>query len=344
MFFLAPVLALLQALLPVTARAEDWPSKPVRIVVNVPPGGGIDQITRVFSPRLGEALAQPVIVDNRGGAGGNIGLETVAKAPPDGYTLLAAIGSTMVVGPHLYKLSFDVNRDLLPVAPIARTLMFLVVRPDLPVKSVAELVAYARANPDKLNFGSPGMGTGPHIAAEMMLRTARIRATHIPYKGSAETMAALFGNQVEFAFDPGSAVRQARAGKLRLLAVANAACPRCAHHGRGRNRRRCEHGARPLRARRHAARNRRPAAPGARPHHAHARGAQGGERGHGRIGVRDARGVRRPAAPRPGALRRHRARGRHPRRVRCPGPGPTPVRHTLESGMFRVFEAFEATR
>jgi tripartite-type tricarboxylate transporter receptor subunit TctC len=223
MFFLAPVLALLQALLPVTARAEDWPSKPVRIVVNVPPGGGIDQITRVFSPRLGEALAQPVIVDNRGGAGGNIGLETVAKAPPDGYTLLAAIGSTMVVGPHLYKLSFDVNRDLLPVAPIARTLMFLVVRPDLPVKSVAELVAYARANPDKLNFGSPGMGTGPHIAAEMMLRTARIRATHIPYKGSAETMAALFGNQVEFAFDPGSAVRQARAGKLRLLAVASAA-------------------------------------------------------------------------------------------------------------------------
>jgi tripartite-type tricarboxylate transporter receptor subunit TctC len=205
------------------AWAQDWPAKPVRVVVNVPPGGGIDQITRAFSPRLGDALGQPFVVENRGGAGGNIGVETVAKAAPDGYTLLSAIGSTMVMGPHLYKLSFDMAKDLAPVAPIARTLMFLVVRPSLPVASVGELLAYARANPGKLNFGSPGVGTGPHIAAEMALRVARIQATHIPYKGSAETMAALFGNTIDFAFDPGSAVRHARAGKLRLLAVASAA-------------------------------------------------------------------------------------------------------------------------
>ena len=204
------------------AVAQEWPAKPVRIIVSVPPGGGIDQITRVFAPRLGEALGQPVVVDNRAGAGGNIGVEQVVRSAPDGYTLLATIGSTIVMGPHLYKLSFDMGRDLLPIAPIARTLMFLIARTSLPINNVAELVAMARANPGKLNFGSPGVGTGPHIAAEMMLRRARVQATHIPFKGSAETMAALFGDTIDFAFDPGSAVRQARAGKLRLLAVASA--------------------------------------------------------------------------------------------------------------------------
>ncbi|MFM9971312.1 MAG: Bug family tripartite tricarboxylate transporter substrate binding protein, partial [Burkholderiales bacterium] len=166
------------------AAAQTWPAKPLRIIVNVPPGGGIDQITRVAAPRLGEALGQVVVVDNRGGAGGNIGVEQVAKSPPDGYTLLAAIGSTVVMGPHLYKLNFDMARDVAPIAPIARTLMFLVSRPGLPIGNVGELVALARANPGKLNFGSPGVGTGPHIAAEMMLRTAKVQATHIPYKGS----------------------------------------------------------------------------------------------------------------------------------------------------------------
>ncbi len=205
------------------AFAEDWPARPIRVIVNVPPGGGIDQITRAFAPRLAEPLGQPLVVENRSGAGGTIGLEALVRAAPDGYTLLSAIGSTVVIGPHLYRLGFDVSKDLVPVAPIARTLMFLVVRPALPAHSVAELVAYAKANPGKLNFGSPGVGTGPHIAAEMLLHAARIEAIHVPYKGSAETMAAMFGNQVDFAFDPGSAVRQARAGKLRLLGVASAA-------------------------------------------------------------------------------------------------------------------------
>lgn len=201
--------------------AQTWPAKPIRIIVNVPPGGGIDQIARTAAPGLGEVLGQTVVVDNRAGAGGNIGVEQVAKAAPDGYTLLATIGSTVVMGPHLYKLSVDAGRDLLPIAPIARTLMFLVARPNLSIGSVAELVAFARANPGKLNYGTPGVGTGPHIVTEMMLRAAKVQATHIPFKGSAETMVALFGNTIDFAFDPGSAVRQARAGKLRLLAVAS---------------------------------------------------------------------------------------------------------------------------
>src|SRR5690606_36698624 len=124
---------------------------------------------------------------------------------------------------HLYKLRFDMEKDLEPIAPLARTLMFLVVRQGLPVSSVKEFVAHLRSNPGKLNYGSPGVGTGPHIAAEMMLRAAGgLQATHVPYKGSAATMAALFGNTIDFAFDPGSAVRHARAGKLRLLAVASA--------------------------------------------------------------------------------------------------------------------------
>lgn len=203
--------------------SQSWPARPVRVIVNVPPGGGIDQITRAVTPRLGEAFGQPFVVENRVGAGGVIGLETVAKSAPDGYTLLSTIGSIVVTGPFLYKLRFDIEKDLVPVAPLARTLMFLVVRQSLPVKNVSELIAHARANPGKLNFGSPGIGTGPHIAAEMMLRAAKLQAAHVPYKGSAETMAALLGDTIDFAFDPGSAVRQARSGRLRLLAVANAA-------------------------------------------------------------------------------------------------------------------------
>src|SRR5687767_8053805 len=146
------------------AAAQSWPAKPVRVIVNVPPGGGIDQITRAVSPRLSEAFGQPFVVENRGGAGGVIGLETVAKSPPDGHTLLSAIGSTVVTGPYLYKLRFDIDKDLDPVSPLARTLMFLVARQSLAAPDAKQFLAYARANAGKLNFGSPGVGTGPHIA------------------------------------------------------------------------------------------------------------------------------------------------------------------------------------
>ena len=205
------------------ASAQAWPTKPIRLIVNFPPGGTTDLMARAFSPKLAEALGQPVVIDNRGGAAGNIGLEVAAKAPPDGYTLLASSGSPIVVGPHLYKLSVNVDRDLAPIAPLARILTLLVVRPGLPVKSVPELTAYLRANTNKLNYGSVGTGSTLHIHAERYLYANKLRATHVPYKGAALMVTALLSDQVDFAFDSGLSVQHVKSGKLRVLAVAAAA-------------------------------------------------------------------------------------------------------------------------
>jgi tripartite-type tricarboxylate transporter receptor subunit TctC len=203
--------------------AQAWPAKPIRLIVNFPAGGTTDLMARAFAPKLAEALGQPVVLDNRGGAAGNIGLEVAAKAPADGYTLLASSGSPIVVGPHLYKLGVDVGKDLAPVAPLGRILTLLVVRPGLPVRSVAELTAYLRANPDKLNYGSVGTGSTLHIHAERMLHAGKLKATHIPYKGAALMVTALLSDQVDFAFDSGLSVQHVKSGKLRVLAVAAAA-------------------------------------------------------------------------------------------------------------------------
>jgi len=201
------------------ASAQAWPVKPIRVIVNYAAGGSADLMARVYAPRLGEALGQPVVVENRAGAAGTIGLVAVAKSDPDGYTLLTTPGGPITVSPHLYKLVVDVAKDLMPVAPVGRTTLFLVVRPSLPVNSVAELVAYVRANPGKLNYGTPGSGATGHLAAEMLLRAEKIQATHVPYKGLPPILAALVGNQIDFSFDPGSAVPLIKSGKLRLLAV-----------------------------------------------------------------------------------------------------------------------------
>ena len=206
------------------AFAQAWPDKPIRLIVNFGTGGAPDLVARLYAPRLSEALGQPVVVENRAGAGGNIGVEAVVRSAPDGYTLLSSASSSFVIGPHIYtKLAFDPVKDIVPVAAAALTPMYLVVRPGLPAATVAELVAHARANPGKLNYGSAGAGTLPHAAAEMLLRTAGIRATHVPYKGSGAAIAALLGDQVDFVFDPGVAIPQVKAGKARLLAVGSAA-------------------------------------------------------------------------------------------------------------------------
>jgi tripartite-type tricarboxylate transporter receptor subunit TctC len=206
------------------ASAQGWPDKPIRLIVNFGTGGAPDLVARLYAPRLSEALGQPVVVENRAGAGGNIGVEAVARSAADGYTLLSSASSSFVIGPHIYtKLAFDPVKDIVPVAAAALTPMYLVVRPGLPAATVAELVAHARANPGKLNYGSAGAGTLPHAAAEMLLRTAGIRATHVPYKGSGAALAALLGDQVDFVFDPGVAIPQVKAGKARLLAVGSAA-------------------------------------------------------------------------------------------------------------------------
>ena len=145
------------------ACAQNWPVRPVRMIVNTAAGGPVDTVARIFATQLGGALGQPIVIENRAGAAGNIGLEAAAKSTPDGYTLLMSSGSPIVVGPHLYKLSIDVGRDLVPVAATVRATQMLVVRPDLPVRSVADLIAYGRKNPGKLNYGSPGNGSVLHI-------------------------------------------------------------------------------------------------------------------------------------------------------------------------------------
>ena len=201
--------------------AQAWPAaKPVRVLVNFPPGGAADVIARAIAAPLGEALAQQVVIENRPGANGNIGADAVAKSSADGYTLLMSSGGTVSINPHLYpNMPFDPNKDIVPVAAAARVLVFLVVRPEIPVKTVAEFVAHARANPGKLSFGSPGNGSSPHIAAEMFKGASRTFMVHIPYRGGAPALIDLLGGQLDFMFDPGIGLQHVRSGKLRLLAV-----------------------------------------------------------------------------------------------------------------------------
>ena len=202
------------------ASAQPWPSKPIRMVVNFPAGGAVDVIARAVAPGLADALGQQIVIENRPGAGGNIGADAVAKAPGDGYTLLMSAGSTISIGPHLYaKLPFDPVKDLQPVAAAARVLVFLVMRPDLPPKDVKSFIEYARANPGKLSYGSPGNGSSPHLAGEMFKSAAKIYAIHIPYRGAAPALTDLLGNQLDYMFDPGIGLQHVRSGKLRLLAV-----------------------------------------------------------------------------------------------------------------------------
>jgi tripartite-type tricarboxylate transporter receptor subunit TctC len=172
-----------------------------------------------MAPRLSDALGQPVVVDNRVGASGIIGLELVARSAADGYNLLHSSDGPILLNPHLYKMNVDVAKDLAPVAPTARAALFFVVRPGLPVKSLAEFVAYARANPGKLNYGSAGNGTVQHVAAEMLMRAAKIQVTHVPYKGSQAVLVDLLGGQIDFTFDLGAAIPHIKADRVRLLAV-----------------------------------------------------------------------------------------------------------------------------
>ncbi|WP_048441978.1 tripartite tricarboxylate transporter substrate binding protein [Caenimonas sp. SL110] len=204
-----------------SAFAQAWPSKPIRVIVSFPPGGAADQIARAISQPLQEVLGQPVVVENRAGANGNIAGDYVAKSPGDGYTLLMSSGGTVSINPHLYpKMSFDPAKDLTPVAAAARVLVFLEVNPTkVPVNTAKEFLAYVKANPGKLSFGSPGSGSSPHLAAEMMKANANIFATHIPYRGAAPAMQDLLGGQLDFMFDPGIGLQHVKAGKLKLLAV-----------------------------------------------------------------------------------------------------------------------------
>jgi tripartite-type tricarboxylate transporter receptor subunit TctC len=205
------------------ARAQAgsaWPAKPIRIVVNFPPGGAADQLARAIAQPLQDALGQTITVENRGGAGGNLGGDVVAKSPADGHTLLFSSGGMVSVNPHIYpKMPFDPAKDIVPVAAAARVLVFLVVRTESPIKDFAGFIADLKANPGRRTFGSPGNGSSPHLAAEMMKSMTGTFAAHIPYRGAAPALTDLLGGQVDFLFDPGIALPHIRAGRLRLLAV-----------------------------------------------------------------------------------------------------------------------------
>ena len=205
------------------AQTQAWPVKPIRMIIPAAAGGSTDVTGRSMSTKLSEVLGQQIVVDNRTGAGGLIGLEAAARAAPDGYTFLHAADSGIVVSPHLYKMSVDVAKDLVPVAPTARAALFFIVRPGLPVKTVAEFVAYARANPGKLNYGSAGHGTLQHIATEMMMQLGKFTVTHVPYKGSQQVLVDLLAGQIDCTFDLGASIPHIKSGKVRLLGIPGSA-------------------------------------------------------------------------------------------------------------------------
>jgi tripartite-type tricarboxylate transporter receptor subunit TctC len=203
------------------AMAQAYPSKPIRIVVPFAAGGPIDMTTRPLAQKLSEAMNNPVVVDNRGGANGNIGADNVAKSPADGYSLVVAAGGGFAIGPHVYaKLPFDIFKDFAPISLFSTMPELLVVHPTLPVKSVKELVALAKARPNQLNFGSSGTGGTPHLAGELLKLSAKIEMTHIPYKGMGPATMDLIAGQLQLVFaDLPVLLQQVKANKLRALAV-----------------------------------------------------------------------------------------------------------------------------
>jgi tripartite-type tricarboxylate transporter receptor subunit TctC len=205
--------------------AANYPTKPVRLVVPFPAGGTTDILARAVAQTLSEAWGQQVIVDNRPGAGGNIGSDLVAKSKPDGYTLLMGTVGTHAINPSLYKnMPYDHVKDFAPVILVAGVPNVLVVNLSLPVHSVPELIAYAKANPGKLNFASSGNGTSIHLSGELFKAMTGVEMTHVPYKGSAPALTDLIGGQVQLMFDNlPSSLPFIKAGKLRALAVTSGA-------------------------------------------------------------------------------------------------------------------------
>jgi len=203
------------------ALAQSYPSRPIKLVVPFPPGGPTDTASRILGQRLAERLKQPVVVENRPGAGGAMGGDAVAKATPNGLLLFFAASPTMTISPHILKsMAFDPAKDLTAIAPILSYSNVLVINKDQPFKTLPELVAYARANPGKLDYGSAGMGASNHLSGELFARRAGIKLTHVPYKGHAPAMTDVIGGQLSMMFDIiGSARNYISSQRVRPLAV-----------------------------------------------------------------------------------------------------------------------------
>src|SRR5256885_5086962 len=215
------LLAFAALVLAMGAQAQQWPARPVRVIVNVAPGGVADVTMRVLGARLTETMGQAFIVENRAGGDGYIGFEAVARSEPDGYTLAYSPGSSMMIAPHIMRRAdLDPLKVLTPVVATGRVSLYVLTHPNLPVANFAEFLSYARANPGKLNYGTPGNGTSPHIATEVFSREAKVKMNHVPYKGAGPALKDLLGGVIDLAFDPGVGMAQAKAGKLRMIAVA----------------------------------------------------------------------------------------------------------------------------
>jgi tripartite-type tricarboxylate transporter receptor subunit TctC len=206
------------------AADPSWPTRPIHFVVPYPPGGPLDTVARLTAQKVSADLGQPIVVDNKPGAGGNIGAEFVARAAPDGYTLLLGAVATHAINPTLYRsIPYDAQRDFEPVTQLASTPNVLIVNPSLPVKDVREFIAYAKAHPNQLNFGSGSTGSAGHLAGELFKRMAGVEMTHVPYKGAAPAMQDLMAGQVQLMFDNlASALGPIKGGKVRALAVTTA--------------------------------------------------------------------------------------------------------------------------
>lgn len=217
---IASFLLCLGALLPGAATAQTYPSKPLRFVVTFAAGGGTDLVARAVAPRMSESLGQPIVVENRPGANGAVGAEYVAKSAPDGYTVCVCAAGTMAIGPHLTKQPFDTLRDFAPISPLATSPFIVTVHPSVKATSIAELIALAKANPGKINFGSSGVGGAPHLSTELFKSMAGVDMVHVAYKGLGPAMTDLLGGQIQLMLaDIGVVAPHLKSGKLRGLAI-----------------------------------------------------------------------------------------------------------------------------
>jgi tripartite-type tricarboxylate transporter receptor subunit TctC len=219
-----PLAAALIAAFVTAASAQGYPNRPITLVVPFPPGGSTTIVARIVADKMSEALGQSIVVDNRGGAGGTVATRAVAKTSPDGYTILLGYTGTLAIGPTLYgNAGYEPRTDFAPIGRIGTAPNTLVVHPSLPVHSVAELIAYAKDNPGKLNYGSAGIGTVSHVCGEYFATAAGVKITHIPYKGTGPAIIDLLGGHIPMAFAPVPATHEnAKNGKLRMLAVTSA--------------------------------------------------------------------------------------------------------------------------
>jgi len=205
---------------PALASAQDFPSKPIRLIVPFPAGGPNDIIARVIGQRMSELIKQPVLIDNRGGQGGVLGTDAVAKATPDGYTIAISSAGALTISPSMEKVAYDTRKDFQPITLVAKVPEMLVVATNVPAKDMSELIALAKAQPGKLNFASSGPGSLPHLAGELLKLTAKIDIVHVPYRGAAPAVNDLLGQQVQMVFlDLPVLLPQIKAGSLRAIAV-----------------------------------------------------------------------------------------------------------------------------